>query len=67
MPKLIRYLLWNFTNGFAMGALVALALLLLRMDEAAISPLALWLQIFSLAAPFGLGFLGTALMLDTEE
>jgi len=58
----------NFLNGFLLGAAAALALMLVRQSPSSSRELlAVWLQIFALAGPFGLGFLGTALFLDDEN
>jgi hypothetical protein len=68
MPALIRYMIANFTAGFLLGAVAALALMLTRQSPPpSHEPLAIWLQVFALAAPFGLGFLGTALFFDAEN
>lgn len=68
MPALIRFMISNFTTGFLLGAATALALMLARqLPSSNHEPLAIWLQVFALGAPFGLGFLGTALLLDAED
>lgn len=68
MPALIRFMISNFLTGFLLGAAAALALILVRQSPSSGRELlAVWLQIFALASPFGLGFLGTALFLDTEN
>lgn len=70
MPPLVRYVISNFAAGFGIGSIAAGVIALLRAGPGVFpefEPAAAALQLFSLGAPFGLGFLGTALMLDAEE
>jgi hypothetical protein len=66
VPPLIRYIILNFANGFSVGALAALSLELLSADATAVEPLVLWLKVFALGAPFGIGALATALVVDAD-
>ncbi|ASY63484.1 hypothetical protein SJ05684_c20420 [Sinorhizobium sojae CCBAU 05684] len=68
MPKLIGFMITHIAVGFLIGSLAAIALVLLHpADGEGLQPLALWLRIFALGAPFALGSLATALMLDAES
>ncbi|OHV77983.1 hypothetical protein [Ensifer sp. LCM 4579] len=68
MPKLIGFMITHMTAGFLIGSLAAIALVLLYPAPAeGLQPLALWLKIFALGAPFALGSLATALMLDADS
>lgn len=66
MPKLLRFLIWHLSSGFALGALTALVIAVsfphALGHDGAIEPVALLLQIYAFGASFALGSLGTALM-----
>ncbi|MBD9650352.1 hypothetical protein IB267_18585 [Ensifer sp. ENS09] len=66
MPKLLRFIIWHLSTGFALGAVTTLVIAF-RYPHAlghdgAIEPIALLLQIYAFGASFALGCLGTALM-----
>jgi hypothetical protein len=70
MPALVRYVLSNFAIGFTLGAAAAIALIAIRLQRSPsedLGAVAIWLQVFALGSPMGLGFLGTALSLDAER
>lgn len=75
MPRLIRFMLWNFTTGAAIGWLclamvlwtspASLGLMVVPGLDGAIAAALLGM---SFAGSFGLGYLGTALaFLDERE
>jgi len=66
MPRLLKFLIWHLSSGFALGALTALVITnsfpgVLGHDRE-IEPVALFLQIYAFGASFALGSLSTALM-----
>ena len=71
MPKLLRFIIWHLSTGFALGAVTTLVIAF-RYPHAlghdgAIEPIALLLQIYAFGASFALGCLGTALMERSSE
>lgn len=68
MPRLVRFMISNFSTGAAIGLLCAAALiwsgpagLAPMVERGADSPVAAALLALSLASTFGLGYLATAL------
>ena len=74
MPPLVAFVVRNFANGFLAGAAAVLAMIVLDPSStmasfASESALGLWLIVFSLGSPLGMGSLATALWfgLDADD
>ena len=72
MPSLIAFLIRHFTNGFLLGAAVALAAVLMQPASVAArlvsdSPIGLLLMVFATGSSLGMGSLATALWLDIDD
>ena len=72
MPTLIALLIRNFTNGFLLGAAVAMAAILLQPASmiarlAFEGPAGFVLIVFALGSSLGMGSLATALWLDVDN
>lgn len=70
MPALVSFMIWNFGNGFLLGAATSLAAVLLSPGSMAAQVVAesvagLVLVVFALGSSFGMGSLATALWLDS--
>ena len=69
MPPLIRYVITRMSIGFALGAVVAMALVVFS-PEAIGSPSGLLetgLIVYGLGSTFAAGYLATALALEAES
>lgn len=74
MPRLVRFIVWNFTTGAAIGWLCLAMLLWTAPDGLGLlvapgpdGAIAAALLGMSFAGSFGLGYLGTALALLPER
>lgn len=71
MPTLIAFLIRHFANGFLLGAAAVMATILVQPNSITAqlvsrSPIGLILVIFALGSSLGMGWLATALWLDTD-
>ena len=69
MPSLIRFIVSNFADGFLLGTLALLGMLIVEPSSIAStllddSPIGLAMSIFAIGSSFGLGSLATALWFE---